>query len=127
MSPEPAYRPWSPFRDFYRYFDATPHAEFHFRCVAETIEQDLPRETKFLASYDRLAAEVQEIVDLPQSIIDLLFRLLSGNSGKLSKRARSTEFSGLTEEEASGIEAIYAMRFEDPTGQRNQAMNRDGP
>ena len=109
--------------DFYRYFDATRHAEFLYRCVAETIEQDLPRETRFLAAYDGFAGEVQEIVDLPRSKLDLLFRFLSGNSGKLSKRARSTEFSGLTEEEAEQIETIYAMRFEGLAHGRDRMTN----
>src|SRR5262249_23042430 len=31
--------------DFYRFFDATPHAEFLYACVQQTIEQDLPNET----------------------------------------------------------------------------------
>ncbi|GGB11839.1 hypothetical protein GCM10011491_44690 [Brucella endophytica] len=39
--------------DFYRYFDATPHAEFLFECVARAIDVDLPAETAFLRSYDR--------------------------------------------------------------------------
>jgi hypothetical protein len=33
--------------DFYRFFDATPHAEFLYHCVEETIEKDLPQETGF--------------------------------------------------------------------------------
>ena len=31
--------------DYYRYFDATPHAEFLYGCVQTTIDSDLPRET----------------------------------------------------------------------------------
>jgi len=34
--------------DFYRFFDATPHAEFLYACVKKTIEEDLPHETDFL-------------------------------------------------------------------------------
>src|SRR5437016_623914 len=37
--------------DFYRFFDATPHAEFLYACVRKTIEEDLPRETEFLERY----------------------------------------------------------------------------
>ncbi len=97
--------------DFYRYFDATPHAEFLYHCVEETVVKDLPEETKFLEAYDGFAAEVQEIIDLPQSTLDLLFRFLRQNAGKLSARARSKEFSRLTEEEAAKIEGIYAANF----------------
>src|SRR5690606_29246649 len=28
--------------DFYRFFDATPHAQFLYECVQQTIEHDLP-------------------------------------------------------------------------------------
>jgi hypothetical protein len=93
--------------DLYRFFDATPHAEFLFRCVRETIEQDLPRETAFLEAYDRFVAGVQALVDMPGPTIDLLFRFLHQNRGMLSKRARNTEFAMLTDEEVAGIEALY--------------------
>ncbi len=98
--------------DLYRYFDATPHAEFLYHCVEQTIEKDLPEETRYLAAYDDFAAEVQQIVDLPQSTTDLLFRFLKQNSGTLSERARSKEFAKLTEDETTSIEAIYASAFE---------------
>jgi hypothetical protein len=39
--------------DFYRFFDATLHAEFLYACIHKTIEQDLPAETDFLHRYDQ--------------------------------------------------------------------------
>ena len=60
--------------DYYRYFDATPHAEFLYRCVQSTIETDLPRETEFLRRYDRFREQVQAIVEMPDNTVDLLFR-----------------------------------------------------
>jgi hypothetical protein len=94
--------------DFYRFFDATPHAEFLYRCVQETIEHDLPRETTFLQTYDRFVARVQDLVDMPQATLDLLFRFLRQNEGVFSKRAREREFAPLTDAEAAEIETIYA-------------------
>ncbi len=94
--------------DFYSYFDATPHAEFLYRCVQTTIDEDLPNETAFLQAYDRFAALAQELVDMPGHTLDLLFRFLRQNNGTLSKRARSREFSQLTDEEISEIEKIYS-------------------
>ncbi len=93
--------------DFYRYFDATPHAEFLFECVARTIDIDLPAETAFLKTYDSFKNEVSRMIDMPDRLLDLLFRFLSQNGGKLSKRAREREFAGLAEEEAARIELIY--------------------
>lgn len=45
--------------DFYRFFDATPQAEFLYGCVQQTIEVDLPRETECLARYDRFRARIE--------------------------------------------------------------------
>lgn len=94
--------------DFYRFFDATPHAEFLFACVAQTIDVDLPAETAFLKAYDLFTARVQGLVDMPDRLLDLLFRFLRQNEGRLSKRAREKEFAALTDEEAARIEAFFA-------------------
>ncbi len=93
--------------DYYRYFDATSHAEFLYRCVGETIEKDLPAEVRFLEAYDRFAAGVQRIVDMPASTIELLHSFLRQNAGRLSRRAREREFAALTEEEVSRIERLF--------------------
>ncbi len=99
--------------DFYRFFDATPHAEFLYACVRRTIEQDLPRETDFLARYDRFRYATERIVEMPAQTIDLLFRFLRQNGGKLSQRAREREFAKLTDSEAKAIEEAYDEAFED--------------
>ena len=74
--------------DFYRFFDATPQAEFLYACVRQTIEEDLPRETEFLKQYDQFRARIEAVVNMAERTIDLLFRLLHQNAGRLSKRAR---------------------------------------
>jgi hypothetical protein len=94
--------------DYYRFFAATPHAEFLYRCVQATIDEDLPKETAFLQAYDRFAARVQDLLDMPDTTLDLLFRFLRQNDGSLSKRGRSREFANLTDEEVAEIERIYA-------------------
>ena len=98
--------------DFYRYFDATLHAEFLFACVRKTIDEDLPRETEFLQRYDRFRAEIQNIIDMPDNTVDLLFRFLRQNRGELSKRASENEFAQLTDEEAASAEEAYRTTFE---------------
>ena len=97
--------------DFYRFFDATPHAEFLYECVERTIDVDLPAETRFLKAYDAFQREVAHIVDMPDRTSDLLFRFLHQNSGTLSKRGREQEFAQLTSSEVSQIEAAYADSF----------------
>jgi len=97
--------------DFYRFFDVTPHAEFLYECVLKTIEEDLPNETAFLCRYDQFKARVDAMIDMPERLIDLLFRFLDQNDGQLSDRARSREFAALTDMEAAQIEAVYQDVF----------------
>lgn len=65
----------------------------------------------FLENYDRFKVQVETIVEMPDSLIDLLFTFLKQNRGQLSKRTRSKEFSELTDTEAATIEAVYENIF----------------
>jgi hypothetical protein len=98
--------------DFYRFFDATPHAEFLYECVRKTVEEDLPREMEFLGRYDRFRTVVETVADMPNRTIDLLFRFLRQNGGSLSKRAREGEFSKLTDAEVETLERAYVEIFD---------------
>jgi len=95
----------------HRFFDMTKHAEFLAACVRETIEVDLPEEIEFLKSFDRFKAGVEEIIDMPGPVLDLLLKFLSQNGGQLSKRAREKEFKALTEQEIEAIELLYDLSW----------------
>ena len=97
--------------DYYRFFDATPHAEFLYACVRKTIEEDLPHETDFLRRYDQFRARIQNIVEMPDNTIDLLFRFLQQNGGRLSKRAREQQFERMTDSEVASAEEAFAASF----------------
>lgn len=97
--------------DFYRYFDATPHAEFLYSCVEKTVEEDLPNEADYLRRFDRFRAGVESLADMPDQKVDLLFRMLRQNEGRLSQRARQKEFALLTDDEARTVEQVYGEVF----------------
>lgn len=97
--------------DLYRYFDATPQAEFLYACVKTTVETDFPEEADFLRRYDSFSAGIEALVEMPERMIDLLFSMLRQNAGKLSKRAREKEFEQLSAEEITAIERIYTESF----------------
>ena len=97
--------------DYYRYFDATRHAEFLYECVQQTVERDLPEEVAYLEAYDKFSSEVLRMVDMPNRLVDLLHRFLSQNGGKLSARGRSKEFAPLTDDEVELVQAAYADAF----------------
>jgi Fic family protein len=103
--------------DYYRYFDATAHAEFLYACVKQTIEEDLPHETDYLRRYDRFRERIQAIVDMPDNTVDLLFRFFRQNGGRLSNRARDKEFAQLTDAEAATAEEAFAAFFGDDVKQ----------
>jgi Fic family protein len=98
--------------NYYRFFDATVHAEFLYRCVEQTIDQDLPQEVAYLEAFDKFRKGVQEIVDMPEQKVDLLHRFLRENNSLLSKRARAHEFAALTSEEVQRVEALYRDSFQ---------------
>ncbi len=55
--------------------------------------------------------------DMPERTMDLLFRFLNQNEGKLSARARRKEFAALSDTETAGVEAIYRDLFADDGGE----------
>lgn len=97
---------------WYRFFDATVHTEFLYHCVEATIRQDLPHEVAFLTSYDEFSEGIKQIVDMPSRTVSLLHDFLYQNQGKLSGRARSREFSALTQAEIAQVEDLYMSSHE---------------
>lgn len=98
--------------DLYRYFDLTLQAEFLYECVEETISRIIPQEIDYLEKYDRLTSAINSIVNLPDTKVDLLIKVLDQNKGKLSKRKREQTYNELSEEEISMIEENYTDIFE---------------
>jgi hypothetical protein len=99
--------------DFYRFFDATPHAEFLYACVRQTIEHDLPNETRYLQNFDAFRSGVENLVDMPERTLNNLLGFLRQNGGRLSKRAIDNEFAELTADEIAQIENLYGQSFSD--------------
>src|SRR3954453_22735545 len=74
--------------DLYRYFDATPFAEYLHDCVVDTVRRDLKEELGFVAVFDRAFATVRDIVDMPDRRASLFVRLCMQNAGRLSVAKR---------------------------------------
>ena len=92
---------------WYRFFDATAHAEFAYHCVEMTVRRDLPHEVAFLTAYDDFSEGLAQIVDMPNRKVNLLHTFLHQNVGRISARARGKEFSALTEDEVNRVEDLY--------------------
>lgn len=97
--------------DLYRYFDATSQAEFLYQCVEETIEEIIPKELDFMEKYDRVSREINSLVDLPNTKLDLLIKLLHQNEGRLSNKRRTRDFNELSDIEIKSIEKMFSNTF----------------
>jgi len=97
--------------DYYRYFDATPQAEFLYDCVYDTIQNIIPQEVKYLEKYDRFKRFIDDEFEMPDKMVAALVRFLEQNQGRLSIRAREKEFAGLTNIEVLKIEMVYNEIF----------------
>ena len=97
--------------DYYRFFDATPQAEFLYRCVETTITQIIPKEIAYLRKYEGFKSFINQYFEMPDRLVSLLLRFLEQNDGELSKRAREKEFAPLTDQEAQLIEATFRDIF----------------
>lgn len=89
---------------WYQYMDMTPQAEALYEFVNKTIEEELVEELKFLANYDNTKKAIQDIIDMPDRLIDLFIRLCLQNRGSLSSGKRSSHFNFLTDEELTAME-----------------------
>jgi len=98
-------------KDYYRFFDATKHAEFLFDCVKDTIVNIIPYEINYIANYDAFKNYMDEEFEMPDKLVSVLVRFLDQNQGVLSKRAKEKEFSELSPKEVEQIEAEYQSIF----------------
>lgn len=97
--------------DFYRYLDLTPHAEFLYECVEETILKIIPEEVDYLGKFDSFRIFLEDEFEMPDKTIATLVRFLEQNEGKLSKRAKENEFSMLSEGDVEQIESEFKAVF----------------
>lgn len=96
---------------YYRFFDATPQAEFMYRALCRTVEEDLQKEVEFLLGFDRARTRLNDIYDWPGQSLDIFIRVVHQNDNKLSKTKRGSHFDWMTDEEIKTSEAIVAVEF----------------
>ena len=89
--------------NLYRYFDATPFAEYLHERVAEAVERDVKDEIDFIVAFNRAFDAVREVVDMPDRRASLLVRLCMQNQGRLPRRKRRL-FPELADEDVAAME-----------------------
>ena len=98
--------------DFYRYFDATPQAEFLFECVRRTIEEDLPGEADYRCRHDAAVRGIMNAVEMPDRVAADFVMFVRQNGGALPRKRREHEFVRLLDHEVQRLEAIVRDAFE---------------
>ena len=89
--------------------DMTVQAEALYEFVHKTIEEELVEELSFLANYDNTKKAIQDIIDMPDRLIDLFVQLCLQNNGSLSARKKSAHFDFLTDEELAAMEQAVEL------------------
>jgi hypothetical protein len=97
----------------YRYIDMTVQAEALFGFIERVIGTDLVAELMFLRNYDATKKALQEIVDMPDRMIDLFIRLCLQNKGVLSAAKRRSLFEKLSDDEVTRMEAAVRKGYSD--------------
>lgn len=96
---------------YYRYFDATPQAEFLCRALLRTVQEDLVQEIDTLLGFDRARQGLNPLLDWPAHALDLFVQCIRQNDGRLSNTKRQSHFSWMTEAEIEAAEAIVHEAF----------------
>lgn len=89
---------------WYQYTDMTVQSEALYEFVNKTIEEELVEELGFLVNYDNTKKAIQDIIDMPDRLIDLFIQLCLQNNGSLSARKRSAHFDFLTDDELKAMQ-----------------------
>jgi len=97
---------------YYRFFDATPQAEFMYRALCRTVDEDLQQEVEFLLGFDRARIRLNEMYDWPGQSLDLFIRVVHQNNNKLSQTKRGSHFEWMTDEEIRMSEAVVTAAFD---------------
>jgi hypothetical protein len=98
---------------WYRYINMTAQAEALYDFVIQTIEREFVTELKFLVDYDSTKKAIQEVIDMPDRLIDLFIRICLENNGRLSANKRKSLFSFLSDDECSSMENIIRENMGD--------------
>jgi len=98
--------------DWYRYIDMTVQAEALCDFVIQAVESELVEELDFLANYDSTKKALQDVIDMPDRLIDLFIRICLENNGRLFANKRKSHFDFLSDDELFSMENVIRENYE---------------
>lgn len=96
---------------YFRYFDATPQAEFLYQALERTVEEDLQQEIDFLLGFDKAYNRLNNLLDWPGHSLELFIRVVHHNNGSLSNSKRKSHFAWMTAQEIAQAETGVRESF----------------
>ncbi len=96
---------------YFRYPDLTEHCIYLLHVIHATLKEDMPDELHFIQRYEEAKAAIQDIVDMPDKMVDQMILYLHQNKGIFPKRRRE-HFAKLTDEEIAAMQSAYRKVFE---------------
>ena len=96
---------------YFRYFDATEQAEFLYRTLERTVEEDLQQEISFLLGFDRACQQLNQLLDWPGHSLELFVRVVHQHNDTLSATKKQSDFSWMTAAEVSDAKVIVGQAF----------------
>lgn len=100
-------------RDLYSYYDCTEACEFLYSCVAETVNESLPKELRYLQSHDRAMRAISSRFDIPDNKTKMIIIFVLQNEGVFPARRRKGDFEKFTNNELDEIVSIINKAFID--------------
>lgn len=84
---------------YFSYFDATYQAEFLYRALVRTVEEDLEKEISYLLGFDKAYKALNDLLDWPAHRLELFIRVVQQNDGSLSQKKYDSHFDWMKKEE----------------------------
>lgn len=99
---------------YYRYPDFTVQAEFLYRALERTVEEDLQQEINYLLGFDRAFKKLNALLDWPAHSLGLFIQVVQQNGGSLSAKKRKSHFDWMRDGEVDQAEKIVQQAFTPP-------------
>lgn len=99
---------------YFRYFDSTHQAEFLYRALVRTVEEDLSKEIDYLLGFDQAYKALNDLLDWPAHSLELFIRVVQQNNGTLSKAKHDSHFEWMKEGEIKEAEKNVVKAFQIP-------------
>lgn len=97
--------------DHYRYYDATIFVEYLFSVIEKTIQENFIDELEFVVAYGKAKNDIQDLVDMPDKMIDLFVKICICNNYKMPKAKYERFFNKLSGQEIQKMEVIVHDSF----------------